>query len=478
MEKLPVPKRLFFDVTDLRGHLQQGARVSGIQRVALMVIDHLRDLVGPETEIWLAYAPNRSNKYLAVQVTSPGLEPRVHGDPTAFAAMLGVEASDDASLPSMQKYRTGSHKFRTHRAIRDLNAALGREEHFRKRGTTLTEWKNARVQVMQPQTSTHEVDKLLQKGDDIIVLGAFWGSAAREAALARLSTQGARVTLLIHDMIPVERPDFVAGAHGFIFFNSLQRSLAYVNCYLANSHYTATDLARFLNQAAPERPLRLLQLAQDGVGETKVALSEAADLYPDLTTIKHLGETVKTIAKYPFVLCVGTWDTRKNLWRILQAWARLAERAVPDLPKLVLAGGPGWGSDDADRYLKTSGQLGGWVEVVENISDAELAFLYRRCQFTVMLSLYEGWGLPIGESLAYGKTAIVSDCSSLPEVGGDLVLYCDPERIESIASAVEELVCNPARRVELEVAISAASLRRWPDVAHDLLETLTRSDEL
>ena len=88
----------------------------------------------------------------------------------------------------------------------------------------------------------------------------------------------------------------------------------------------------------------------------------------------------------------------------------------------------------------------------------------------MMPSIYEGWGLPVGEALSYGKTAIVADGSSLPEVGGDLVEYCDPGSVDSIAEAVRALVAAPERRLELERRISQAHLRRWRDVAEDLLE--------
>ena len=87
-----------------------------------------------------------------------------------------------------------------------------------------------------------------------------------------------------------------------------------------------------------------------------------------------------------------------------------------------------------------------------------------------MTSIYEGWGLPVGEALSFGKTAIISNTSSLPEVGQDLVMYCDPSSVSNIAEAVWKLVSEPERRILLENKIKTTQLRSWHDVGSDLID--------
>ena len=140
-----------------------------------------------------------------------------------------------------------------------------------------------------------------------------------------------------------------------------------------------------------------------------------------------------------------------------------------EVPRLVLAGRPGWLNDDFDALAGATGNLYGWIETIRSPSDAELDFLYRHCAFTINVSLYEGWGLPVGESLGYGKTAVVARATSLPEVGGDLVEYCDPRSVDSIVAACLRLIRDPARRTALEAQIRGTALRTWDDVARDLL---------
>ncbi len=100
----------------------------------------------------------------------------------------------------------------------------------------------------------------------------------------------------------------------------------------------------------------------------------------------------------------------------------------------------------------------------------ELELLYRHCLFAAKPSLYEGWGLPVGEALSYGKTVVVSNTSALPEVGLDMVEYCDPTSVDSIAAAVLRLVDDTDHRRALEARISGTKLRAWSDVAADLLQ--------
>ena len=84
--------------------------------------------------------------------------------------------------------------------------------------------------------------------------------------------------------------------------------------------------------------------------------------------------------------------------------------------------------------------------------------------------------MPIGESLGFGKTAVVADNSAMPEVGGDLVEYCDAGSISSIAAACRRLIADPERRTALEAKIAATDLRGWDDVAADYIAAVTGKD--
>ena len=173
------------------------------------------------------------------------------------------------------------------------------------------------------------------------------------------------------------------------------------------------------------------------------------------------------------MLCVGTIESRKNIWRLAQAWKRLARRDDVDVPRLVLAGKPGWLVEGFLEWMRVSAWLEGWIQFVNAPTERERDYLYRNCLFSVTVSTYEGWGLPIGESLWHGKTAVVSNVSSMPEVGGDMVEYCNPHSINSIHDACLRLIADEARRAELEHRIAETRLRTWDDVANDYIEAVS-----
>lgn len=479
-------KKFFFDVTDLRGHVQMNLRVSGIERVCLKLIDHMLLSPPKDAEIWLSYWDKRLSRYQVVRGAEP--DHRRIGAPDHFAERLGIVREEDSTLPSLGRYRPGSQKYRFHKAVRDLNAALGNEGHFRKRGISVADWKAAKapksdpaVPSTAPRHTPQNALGVIQAGDVVTLLGAFWGNGGQGAALKTLKDAGAEVVVLIHDLIPVLQPETVAQQHGLAFHDALLETAGYASRYLANSDCTARDMQAFLDGYGFDQTVDVLPLAQAGLGpaegpsaEMSLAQAVNTDLYPNLIPAADVSEEVRALSKYPFALFVGTWDTRKNLWRLAQAWQRLVARPELDMPKLVVAGGPGWGSDDFRMFIDATGNLNGWVERIQHPSDTDLAYLYERCAFTLMPSLYEGWGLPVGESLAYGKTCVASDRSSIPEVGGDLVTYCDPTRIDSMAEAIASLVGHPEKRQALEAKIARAQLRGWADVVTDLKELLGR----
>ena len=123
---------------------------------------------------------------------------------------------------------------------------------------------------------------------------------------------------------------------------------------------------------------------------------------------------------------------------------RLLEELPSELvPTLVFAGRVGWQVEDLMRQIANADHLDGKLMVVEDPNDAELAALYQDCQFTVFPSLYEGWGLPVTESLAFGKPCLIADRTSLPEAGGELARRFDPDNLNDAFAAIRDVILDP-----------------------------------
>ena len=100
---------------------------------------------------------------------------------------------------------------------------------------------------------------------------------------------------------------------------------------------------------------------------------------------------------------------------------------------------------------------------------------FALCLFSIFVSFKEGWGLPIGESLWFGRPVICSNVSSMPEVGGNLAEYVNPYSLASIEEAVIKLSLDNEYREQKCRQIAQAHLRSWSDVALDLSQLLTQS---
>jgi glycosyltransferase involved in cell wall biosynthesis len=180
-------------------------------------------------------------------------------------------------------------------------------------------------------------------------------------------------------------------------------------------------------------------------------------------------------ANKPFVLMVGTIEPRKNHLLAYRVWRRLIERHGEKAPRLMIAGGEGWLTGDL-RYQITHDPLTrDRVVMLGRVSNAELGWLYRNCLFTVFPSIYEGWGLPVAESLMHGKYCITSNVSSLPEIGGELVGYHDPIDAMRMLQLVEEAAFDAPLRERREKAIQSCYVgTTWAQAATLLLETLNQ----
>jgi glycosyltransferase involved in cell wall biosynthesis len=131
---------------------------------------------------------------------------------------------------------------------------------------------------------------------------------------------------------------------------------------------------------------------------------------------------------------VGTMEPRKNLRRLLGAYKAYIERCST-AKKLKVVGGGGWGKIDPHELVAGLG-LGHMVEIEGKVSDQALSAFYAGAYGLVMPSIYEGFGLPVVECLAYGVPAIVSQDSALSEVAGVAGYTVDPLSEESICDAL------------------------------------------
>jgi glycosyltransferase involved in cell wall biosynthesis len=171
----------------------------------------------------------------------------------------------------------------------------------------------------------------------------------------------------------------------------------------------------------------------------------------------------------PVVLCVGL-EPRKNPLALLYAAERLWREDV-DL-ELRFVAGRGWGEEALRRIAELTAQ-GRRVSISTALTDAELASAYRDARCTVFVSLDEGYGLPVAESLATGTPVIATDYGSTREIAaGGGALLVDPRDDEAIVDAMLRLLTDDHLLDTLRKEITIRPVRTWQQYASDLWEGL------
>ncbi|MHC4822704.1 MAG: glycosyltransferase family 4 protein [Planctomycetota bacterium] len=263
------------------------------------------------------------------------------------------------------------------------------------------------------------------------------------------------MAMVVHDLQTFARPETHTGLFNRVYNWILPRAAVEAKVVAAVSEHTASEIQRFLGIAKEDIPVLL-------EGHEHVLRTEADDDFLRLHGLQPQG----------FLLAVSSLNPNKNFAAILRAM-KLAQIEVP----LVIAGGTNpkvfEDADGLDSLPDDALHVG-------RVDDGALRALYENALGFVFPSFYEGWGLPPGEAMLLGCPVVSSNTSSLPEVCGDAVLYCDPADDESIAKQLFRLVEDGPLRQELsalgraqssQFTWRAAAERMWAAVEPAIRET-------
>jgi glycosyltransferase involved in cell wall biosynthesis len=270
-----------------------------------------------------------------------------------------------------------------------------------------------------------------QPGDILLIPGAPWSEPGYGAFLEEVrGSYGLEPALLLYDLIPLRRPEWCAADLVEKFGQWLRTTLPQCPRLMAISKATAADVEAYAREVglALSAPVLPIPIGTDfglplGTGEPAYGLPASGS----------------------YVLFVSTMEARKNHAMLFKVWRRLVSELPADkVPTLVFAGRVGWLVSDLMQQLENTDWLGGKIRMIRDPTDAELAALYEGCLFTVFPSLFEGWGLPVSESLGRGQPCLTSDRTSLPESGGALARYFDPENLDDAYDAVRAVIDDPA----------------------------------
>ena len=455
---------LWIDVEDLFEYALHNQRPSGIQRLAFQLYRALQTEHGATGLIRFVRHDTARNTFRIVAWSE-------------VAAVFDRLAAGRPPRPARSDPAAGTASWRRplrgmlHRLSPPLRASL--IEAARTQGRAFRAWwQVARASAHGARSVTTQLiragrrhphgddfARCVAPGDIVLALGSPWSHPEYAGLVrARCERDGLQFGLLLYDLSAVRYPEWFDRGLVTSFGRWLHDVLPLCSTVFAISRATAADVTAYAGEfriplAGPVVPLPL------GDSLTRDVSIAVAGRQPPA------GE---------YVLFVSTIEARKNHVLLFRVWRRLlAEMPRERVPTLVFVGRVGWLVADLMQQIVNTEYLAGRLVLVDDATDADLAALYRGCLFTVYPSFFEGWGLPVTESLSFGKPCLASDRSSLPEAGGALARYLDPDDLHGWYSAIRELLEDRAELAQWEARIRREfKPASWSETVHALLAGL------
>lgn len=239
-----------------------------------------------------------------------------------------------------------------------------------------------------------------------------------------------RKVVTMHDLIVWRYPQYYSWFDRHMHRFKQKHSCQNADVVVAISQQTKRDLVEIMH--LPEEKIRVLYQSCDQIFWQPV-------LEEDIVSARRLYHLPER-----YIVSVGTIEERKNQVSIVRAMSELPENI-----HLVLVGRPHTSyHGELLREIKERG-LTNRVHIVSNASFEDFPAIYHDAICSVYVSRYEGWGIPILESMCCDTPVVTSERSSMPEVGGDAALYVDPEDPSAIAKQVKRIVTEHGLRQRL-----------------------------
>lgn len=312
-------------------------------------------------------------------------------------------------------------------------------------------WAFSRLTYGKLASRLPEVD--IAANDWLVLCDASWNYAIWHNA-RRAKASGARIVTMIHDLIPLNHPEFCAPLLTRIFGQWLRGALATSDAIICNSRATMNELEIFCRKhSLPCPPLGHFRLGADKPAREREGIDPKE-------------RTPGVEREAPYFLVVGSIEPRKNLAVVLDAFDGLWARGVD--ARLVIAGRPADGADEVVRRIHAHHAFGQKLCLMSNATDSDLDSLYQGALALVFASHAEGFGLPLVEARQRGCMVIASRIPAFSELADAGVVLFDA----TSADALEKLLLQ--RLHEQHRTVASMPNFSWKDSALEFQKELLR----
>ena len=479
--------KIWYDVSDLVGW--NLPHLTGIQRASLGILNGLVEHGSP---VWLVRYDVKAGRFFPMAEAELPLAVRCHlrgcvtAKPEEPSVPVDVPAAPPAPTPPPRVRRRRLKLFR-----KDfLYGSPGEAEEMRHAyrqfktaarqfGKCVGRWAGRRLKQQVPQSTAATVPTQMRKvavridasasatsfaapGDVLLSVGATWCMAGHSEAVATLRGVGVKVVRMIYDLIPTIRPQWLEPHFTRPVTTWVRDVLQGSDQVLTISGFSRREIERYCDECRFDvPPLTVVRLG---------------DVMGDATAGSSLPPLPRFTPVRPFFVCVSTLDVRKNHRLLYDVWTQLATRRGDDCPDLVCIGLPHLHVADLLHDMRHDRMVNRHIHVLHGIEDCELDWYYKNCQATIYPSKYEGWGLPVAESLGHGRMCLASNATSIPEISRDLPEFFDPYDVHALVALVERVLDAPEWVREREATIRETfQPTRWRETAAQVLDAIRAS---
>jgi glycosyltransferase involved in cell wall biosynthesis len=224
------------------------------------------------------------------------------------------------------------------------------------------------------------------------------------------------------------------------------------------------------------------QTKKDILNRYHLETDQVTVAYPGFSPSHKLSEqetekTLKTLGiSGKYLVYVGTLQPRKNLLRLVQAFEMVVQKKEFKDLQLIIAGKIGWLADEVIEVVKKS-QYAKQIRMLGYVTEEQKAALYAGSELSVLVGLYEGFGIPPLEAMAYGTIPVVSNTASLPEVVGDTGVLVDPYDASAIAQGLETVLqwSREERAKHLVKGKRQATQFTWEHTGNVIMDVLEKA---
>jgi len=315
----------------------------------------------------------------------------------------------------------------------------------------------SRVQVVPLRTVAGKKYEFVQ-GDHLLLMNNDWAHTDITAISPLSRAAGGKVVVLLNDIIPIQFPAWYRPHDVARFTEYVNRAIRLADRFILTSRRVSADMADHAGKLGIPLPdVKLVPLGCDNVRKSTAA-----------------GDLPEPLEAGRYILFVSTIEPRKNHSMLMEVWRRLAldGTIARSGMKLLFVGRNGWLVDDIIAKLHGHPEYGKSLIHLDNVDDRTLSRLYQDSAFCAYPSIYEGYGLPPVEGLAYGKALIASTGGAIAEVVGSFGLCLDPFDVDGWEAAIRRWITSPDARAAYELKAAGFVTRTWARAGRETLDAV------